>query len=173
MSWQGCPNVPRLNVPHACICTAVARMCGTHNRVTSGQSGGDIGVSNHASQAMLSLALMAGCLSRATSWACDGGPANVCRICCPWWDPIGDTGHVWMSPLHTGPAVGPCQFLTHWFLILQIYILSDSCEIGLRWVPQNPIDDYSTLVQAMAWCREAQQAITWTNVDLSLCCHMG
>ena len=40
-------------------------------------------------------------------------------------------------------------------LILRIDILSTSCDIGLRRVPQNPIDDKSTLVQAMARCRQA------------------
>ena len=153
MSWQGCPNVPRLNVPHACICTAVARTCGTYNRVTSGHSGGDIGVSNHASQAMLSLVHMAGCLWRVYPLA--GlvtmvlqdllslvGSHRQHRACC-------------MSPMNTGPAVCPCACLSHRPLILQIYILSAFSEIGLRWVPQNPNDDYSTLVQAMAWCREA------------------
>ena len=36
-----------------------------------------------------------------------------------------------------------------------IDILSTSRKIGLRWMPQNPIDDKSTLVQVMAWCRQA------------------
>ena len=58
--------------------------------------------------------------------------------------------------------------LTHWFLgevvailkwnlqtHLWIYILSTSCGIGLRWVPQNIFNDKSTLVQVMAWCRQA------------------
>ena len=31
-------------------------------------------------------------------------------------------------------------------------------------------DDESTLVQVMAWCR---QAITWANVDLDPCCYMA
>ena len=47
--------------------------------------------------------------------------------------------------------------------ILRIDILCTSCEIGLRWVPQNPIDNKSTLTQ---------QAVTCTNVDLDLSCHM-
>ena len=28
-------------------------------------------------------------------------------------------------------------------------------EIALRWLPQDLIDDESTLVQVMAWCRQA------------------
>ena len=39
-------------------------------------------------------------------------------------------------------------------LALQIDILSSSCETGLRWMPKNSIDDESTLVQVMAWCRQ-------------------
>ena len=39
-------------------------------------------------------------------------------------------------------------------------------------MPQNPIDDKSTLVQVMAWCLR-HQAITWTNVDPDLCHHMA
>ena len=40
-------------------------------------------------------------------------------------------------------------------LILRIDVSSTSCEIGVRWVPQNTSDDESTLVQVMAWCRQA------------------
>ena len=36
--------------------------------------------------------------------------------------------------------------------ILRINILSTSCEITLRWMPQDLTDDLSTLVQVMAWC---------------------
>ena len=41
-------------------------------------------------------------------------------------------------------------------------------------MPLDLTDDKSTLVQVMAWCRQAtkQQAITWANVDLDLCRHM-
>ena len=30
-----------------------------------------------------------------------------------------------------------------------------ACKIVERWIPQNSIDDKSTLVQVMAWCRQA------------------
>ena len=36
--------------------------------------------------------------------------------------------------------------------ILKIAVLSISCEIVLRWMPQDLIDVYSTSVQVMAWC---------------------
>ena len=37
------------------------------------------------------------------------------------------------------------------WIILWNDILSTSCEVGLRWVPQNP---KSTLVQVMTWCHQ-------------------
>ena len=40
-------------------------------------------------------------------------------------------------------------------LISGIDTLSNSCENVLRRMPQNPSDDKSTLVQIMAWCRQA------------------
>ena len=40
-------------------------------------------------------------------------------------------------------------------LNLEVNIFSASCEIGLMRVRQNPIDDKSTLVRAMAWCHQA------------------
>ena len=40
-------------------------------------------------------------------------------------------------------------------LVSRINILSISCEIVLRWTPQDVTDDKSTLVQVMAWCHQA------------------
>ena len=39
-------------------------------------------------------------------------------------------------------------------------------------MPLDLTDDKSTLVEVMAWCRQAQ-AITWANVDPVLCHHMA
>ena len=39
--------------------------------------------------------------------------------------------------------------------ILRIDIFSTSCTISLTWVPQKHTDNKSTLVQVMAWCRQA------------------
>ena len=39
--------------------------------------------------------------------------------------------------------------------IWQIYIMSISCEIVIRWLPQDLTSDKSTLVQIMAWCCQA------------------
>ena len=49
-------------------------------------------------------------------------------------------------------------------LISWIDTLSNSCETALRSMPQNPSDDQSTLVQVMAWCRQA------ASHYLSQCC---
>ena len=37
--------------------------------------------------------------------------------------------------------------------MLWIKFMSASCEIALRWMPQNTFDNKSTLVQVMAWCQ--------------------
>ena len=46
-----------------------------------------------------------------------------------------------------------------WYIILQIISVIDgwgiSCELALRWMSLSLTDDKSTLVQVMAWCRQA------------------
>ena len=39
--------------------------------------------------------------------------------------------------------------------VLQMKFMSTSCEITLRWMPQNMFNEKSTLVQVMAWCCQA------------------
>ena len=39
--------------------------------------------------------------------------------------------------------------------MLRIKFISTACKIALRWVPQNLTNKKSTLVQVMAWCRQA------------------
>ena len=36
-----------------------------------------------------------------------------------------------------------------------VKFMSNCCEISLVWMPQNTVDDYSPLVQIMAWCLTA------------------
>ena len=38
--------------------------------------------------------------------------------------------------------------------MLRIHFMS-TCEIAVRWMPQDTFDDKSTLVYVMAWCRQA------------------
>ena len=92
--------------------------------------------------------------------------------------------------LFQGMALVSClwrkkQHLTHWpwgdvVVILMvcfwthfmdlINILNTSCEITLKWMPQNTVDDNSTLVQVMARYRQATSHYlhSWTNVDQAL-----
>ena len=64
---------------------------------------------------------------------------NRCSVCSHW--PLVDTD--WILN----------QFLK---LISRIDISGGSCELALMWVPQDFIDDYSPLVQVLAWCRQAR-----------------
>ena len=52
---------------------------------------------------------------------------------------------------------GPrCHFKTAIFnRVLLIGIFTSSKDNALRWMPRDPTDDKSTLVQVMAWCRQA------------------
>ena len=45
--------------------------------------------------------------------------------------------------------------LANFKLISMINILSIFCEIAISWMPQDLTDYLSTLVQVMAWCRQA------------------
>ena len=64
----------------------------------------------------------------------------------------------------------PHRVLTHWplgdlnknldrYVIFKLISVTDgrgiSCKIALRWMPLDLTDDKSTLVQVMAWCRQA------------------
>ena len=55
--------------------------------------------------------------------------------------------------------------------MLPIYGWGVSYEIALRWLSQDFTYDISTLVQVMAWCRQAT-TITWANVVPDHCRHM-
>ena len=72
-------------------------------------------------------------------------------------------------PLHDINSLAPGGFENifqnvFFKLISWIDTLSNSCETALRSMPQNPSDDKSTLVQVMAWCRQA------ASHYLSQCC---
>ena len=57
-----------------------------------------------------------------------------------------------------------CHFKTAILnLVLSIGIFTSFKDKALRWMPRDLIDDKSTLVQVMAWCRQA------TSHYLSLC----
>ena len=57
-------------------------------------------------------------------------------------------------------SLAPGKFELHFrYLIFQIISVINgwgiSCELALRWTSLNITDDKSTLVQVMAWCRQA------------------
>ena len=65
---------------------------------------------------------------------------------------------VWTTGTFNSLAPGKfgCDFKNSIFnLVLFIGILKFLYDNALRWMPQNVTDDKSTLVQVMAWCRQA------------------
>ena len=56
-------------------------------------------------------------------------------------------------------------------LVIQNSSLGTFYEIGLRWVPQNPLMVKSTVVQVMAWYHQASHYLN--HVDADLCHHMA
>ena len=68
----------------------------------------------------------------------------------------------WPYPYHSGlpnllaPGRPRCHFKTATFnLVFLIGIFTSSKDNALRWMPRDLTDDKSTLVQVMAWCRQA------------------
>ena len=60
--------------------------------------------------------------------------------------------------------------------MLQIKFMSTTCEIALRWIPQNTV--WPPLIISQHWCRSwfsaiRQQATTWANVNLDVCNHIA
>ena len=66
-----------------------------------------------------------------------------------------------------GACLAPSHYLDQWWPSSLMHIcstrerwvkaviskhMSTSCDIALRWMPQNTFDDKSTLIQVMAWC---------------------
>ena len=67
-----------------------------------------------------------------------------------------------MIPLCTNPlnSLAPGRFQFNFrYLIFKLHLVNGgwgmSYEIGLRWMPLDLTDDKSTLVQVIAWCRQA------------------
>ena len=67
--------------------------------------------------------------------------------------PLGDMAE-FFNPL--APGRSECDSKNGIFnLVLLIGIFRSSHDNALRWMPQDFTDDKSTLVQVMAWCRQA------------------
>ena len=79
------------------------------------------------------------------------------------------------KPFFNSLAPGRCGCylkLVIFKLVSRINIMSISCKIVLRWTPLDLTDDKSTLVQVIAWCRQATShylSQCWPN----LCRHMA
>ena len=111
-----------------------------------------------------------------------------------------------MSNSYSSLVTSWCPMLTHWprgdvSVILKVYFLTLHTEkslwhplwqlhyeIALRWMPQTITNKKSTLVQVMAWCRQATShylsqhwsmssyGVTrphWVNVIVCLACWAG
>ena len=76
----------------------------------------------------------------------------------PWL--CSSLSFVWSTLLYIKNTMAPggsqCDFKNIIFdLALLIDIFKSSYDYVLKWMPQDLTDDKSTLVQAMAWCRQA------------------
>ena len=62
----------------------------------------------------------------------------------------------WIAINSLAPGRSECDFPTVIFnRVLLIGIFRSSYDNALRWMPQDLTDDQATLVQVMAWCRQA------------------
>ena len=77
-------------------------------------------------------------------------------------------------PIINSLAPGNFGWNFSYVIFKQILVIDGSgisCEIALIWMSLDFIDDQSTLVQVMAWCRQATSHYL-SNVDPDLCRHM-
>ena len=94
------------------------------------------------------------CISEWEGWLTlhKGGGSRSFMTMTIWWPRSG----VWIYQIVTGVTSVVGVPSTHLVTcILWNSSLGPHCEIVLRWKPQNASDDTSTLVQVMAWCRQA------------------
>ena len=73
-----------------------------------------------------------------------------------WYQHVFFTVH--MYEMFNSLAPGKYEWNFRHVIFKQILVIDDwgiSCEIALTWKPQDLTDDKSTLVQVMAWCRQA------------------
>ena len=76
------------------------------------------------------------------------GLSILCLSC--WCDALRATHAIFFNSL--APVRSSCDFKS---VILLIGIFKSSYDNVLRWMPLDLTDDKSTLVQVMAWCRQA------------------
>ena len=77
--------------------------------------------------------------------------ALMFSLICAWmngWVNNGEAGDLRCHRVHYDVTV-------MYYHMLWIQFMGTSCEIALRWMPQNTFDGKSILVQVMAWCHQA------------------
>ena len=77
-----------------------------------------------------------------------------------WSVMIRASSNVWWNPWKPPALIDPGRFKWKFVLVIFRLILvmhggGISCDIALRWISLDFTDDKSTLVQVMAWCRQA------------------
>ena len=97
-------------------------------------------------------------------WTCSGTLQNdgsLVAFCSLWWKcwwlthwPLGDVAVILKSII--SKHMLRIKSMPHNHMVMAfIKFMGVSCEIRVRWMPQNTFDDQSTLVQVMAWCHQA------------------
>ena len=75
------------------------------------------------------------------------------------------------NTLNHWPLGDVTVILTNLIFIIQNITLGTRCEIALRWMSQNCINEKSTLFQVMT-CYLTTLAIAGANINPDICCHL-
>ena len=97
--------------------------------------------------------------------------APVSRACFTYWLIVPGSSQLALT--HWTP--GKFEWNFRHVIFKQILVIDGwgiSCEIALIWMSLGFTDDQSTLVQVMAWCRQATSHYL-NHVDPDLCHHMA
>ena len=88
------------------------------------------------------------------AWCCQATSHYLSQCWHRYMSPYGITRPQWVNSLW--PGISECDSQNVVFsLVLLIGIFRSTLDNALRWLPQDLTDDKSTLVQVMAWCRQA------------------
>ena len=88
-----------------------------------------------------------------------------------FWLLLYSSALIFLGRTHCPPLKGGEVILQMYFSKLDLWIYACDRPIGLMWLPQKTFDDRSTLVQVMAWCRQAPSHYL-TQCQPNLCHHM-
>ena len=113
-------------------------------------------------------------MSKENAWIAEGEASLEVLTAQPVsnWQKLGRSGA--LTPDALAPAICSSNIKSIFFKLISTinhkYILHSS-ESTFWWMPKDLTDDFSTLVQIMAWCHQATS--TWANVDTYLCRHVA